>query len=549
MKRIIITLISAIAVFVATIVVTNLHIYRGAESAAEYLNNQSLDNFCDALESDILLTQRSVYNFLGFIFYDPAPEDSIPMTIDSKYTEYFKRYVYDYLEGFMRMNQYYQSAMFVVDSTICRKYFGKDHVFAPMINQGDTVHHDVSKHHDFTKSANYKRLKEIRRTFWSEPTAGSDVEGMVINMYVPLTIDNDQFFGAFIVSIDVKILDDILRNNLPYGEEHSQIMLLDERGDVFASYPSVLKREGDGKKYYTYERKTDYAAWTIRTVCEEEAVYKETGKFVWVIFFTSTIGMLLMFITCFVIFRQINRNMRQKAQAEEELKVAANLQMSILKPTTFRTGDIRIESFIRPAIQAGGDLYDYVQIGDKTLVIIGDVSGKGMPAALFMTQVVSLFRNVVRYTQSPEKIMDEINDSLAENNPTMTFCTAIIVCLNADNDGSMTLCNAGHTRPIIRHQATGGCHFAELHPNIPLGVMPGYKYQIDRPEYGNGDTIVMYTDGVTEAKNRTDELYEEKRLIEVAEKDCSVTGILSSVEAFAKHAAQSDDITIMTINS
>lgn len=541
MKRIFITLITTIAVFVATLIVTNIYTNKKAEKAAEQLNDIMLDRFCKELEGDILLTQRSAYNFLSFLFYSESTDKSDQLIINRDYLIFFKQYVYDYLEQFINLNQYYQSAMFVVDSTVCHDYFNMQHAFVPTIEHGDTERHELSGVYDFMKSEHYQKLKKSRKTFWAMPSNKSRVQGLFINIYVPLALDDNRFFGAFIISIGVDAVSEKLRYHLPYGEERSQMQLLDEHGKVFASYPKEPIQKDDDKEYCTYVRNTDYAPWTIKTTCLEDAVYQEAETTNWVITLTSIFGMFLMFFCCYIIFRQMSKNMRQKAAAEDELKLAANLQMSILKPTEYTVKDLHLDNFLKPAITAGGDLYDYIFKNGKLIFIIGDVSGKGMSAALFMTQVVSLFRNAVRYTQDPVGIMSQINDSISENNPSMTFCTAIIGCVHGD---SITLCNAGHTRPIIIPADSRKPEYKNLLPNIALGLFEGFNYRCDEIPFASQDTLILYTDGVTEAKDEKDKYFKEDSLIGILKDDNTISNIVKEIRLFTGKAPQSDDITI-----
>lgn len=539
MKRIIITLVCTVAVFVGTLLLTNMYINKMTEEVAEEENNMMLDSFCNDLEWDLKMTLKSTRNFLGFVFYSVSDDEYEPMVLDYKYLNHFKKYIFEYLEGFMRINKNYISATVVVDSAACSTYYGMDRAWAPMMYQGDTIQYDLTDYYDFAKSEHFATLKKDRRTFWAIPLKTSRVAEKLVSIYVPLVMEDGKYFGTCVVSRDIESIDSNLKYHLPYDEEGSQMMLIDENGTVFASYP---QKPLDGE--LIYERKTEYAPWTIKTICTKEAVYGYAYRISLIALFISLIGILLVSVCCVVVFRQISQNMRKKAIAEEELKVAANLQMSILKPADFSSSHVHIETFLHPAIQAGGDLYDYVEVGGKTLAIIGDVSGKGMPAALFMTQVVSLFRNATRYTQNPTEIMGQINDSLAENNPTMTFCTAIIACVDGQQ---LTLCNAGHTRPILVHGATRETEFVTLRPNLPLGLIQGYQFALDEITYDHDDTFIMYTDGVTEAQDRDNRLYGEERLMESVTKGHYVADVVASIKQFCQATAQSDDITIVAM--
>lgn len=547
MRRIVLTLISGVLVFVITLVLTDLFISRKAEQDADMLNEQILDRFCNLLDDDIIITKMSAFSFLAANFHDN--EDSLrthdtSLIVNSNSLPRIWNNAYFYLEEFLQISPYFESAMFVFDESICREFFGLDRAFAPAINQGDTTRHDFSKSHDFMSSANYKRLKEKRESFWSAPTSDSPVAGKMVSLYIPLTLSDGRFLGSFNLCISTNTLMEELRDNLPYGEEHSQMAVYDEHGTLYAACPSEFNTKDSGKRYHTYERKSQSAPWVIRTICETDAIYADAHKVTLFTTLISLVGMLLMFICCFIIFRQVSKDMRQKAAVEEELILAANVQMSILKPTEFRSEGVRLENFLRPAINAGGDLYDYSFKDGILTFIIGDVSGKGISAALFMTQVVSLFRNAVRYTLNPVEIMSQINESIAENNPTVTFCTAIV----GNYDGRrLTLCNAGHTSPVLKPYG-GEPDFLRLTPNLPLGVMPQFGFKDNEVVLSSRDTLLLYTDGVTEAKSKDDKFYGEERIIEVMSHDDSLSALLTSLEDFTRKATQSDDITVVRLS-
>jgi len=584
-KRIAIALILAVIVFVTTIMVSIMYISHKSLETADYLNTLALDDFQTELNSDIMLTELSARNFLTGIPSVSVGSDSTSIIIDEFKLSEFKELIHEVLPQFMKINKYYQESMFIIDSDICRKYFkGKSEHYTkglvPSVLQGDNTLHDLSGRFNFMESANYQKLKRDRKILWTTPQPTSPAEDRLLTLHVPISLSSGQFFGVFALSLDIKTINEKLKHYLPYGDEHSAIFIVDENNNIFSSYPEwimepdyqeairkstdLLKRhdrkiehdiyEFEGKELYVYQRDQLLLPWRIFTANHPEAIYHEAMHVIKALILSSITGMLFMLICCIVIFRQIRKNLRQKAAIEEELRMAAAVQTSMLKPSTYiltcHTSPITLHAFIQPAKETGGDLYDYIEKDGKLIFCIGDVSGKGMSAALFMTQVVSLFRNAVRYTTEPSEIVSQINNVLSDN-PEMTFCTFFVGLFCSDE---ISFCNAGHNPPVL---ITSGASYLKVRPNLAIGLMEGYPYRSETIPFLPGDKLVLYTDGVTEAKGRGCQRYGGERLLHVLDSlprnaDAGSglqinTSITKAIEQFVERTEQSDDITIVSI--
>ena len=255
-----------------------------------------------------------------------------------------------------------------------------------------------------------------------------------------------------------------------------------------------------------------------------------------------------------------------KKLMEKELQIASNIQKGILQaPSPAGVGaGTEVQATLVPMREVGGDLYDYYRKGDDFFFIIGDVSGKGISAALFMSATVNLFRSAVKRLQSPKAIMEEINGVLGEHNPSLTFVTAIIGRLHVPT-GQLTYCNAGHLPPIKVNgewlKVKGDrCEEVELIPNIPLGYEGKFQFVEQSILLGKGETLVLYTDGITEARNKNHEMMGMARWKEILVETFHKTSVhhetslqelqerlMAGVKAFIGTAEQSDDITLMTI--
>ena len=244
---------------------------------------------------------------------------------------------------------------------------------------------------------------------------------------------------------------------------------------------------------------------------------------------------------------------------EHEMQIAHDIQMGILKGDGVDglvdegISGLALEAKLIPMREVGGDLYDYHREGDRLWFIIGDVSGKGVPAAMFMSAAVNLFRAAGAHSDSPREIMEKMNAVLSENNPSLTFVTAFIGCLNIPT-GELLYCNAGHCVPL---RVSGlGVSGLDLVPNIPLGFDGKFRFVEQGVLLGQGDSIVLYTDGITEARNDSHQMLGMERWTKIVERvsglvDEGVSGLVESlladVKKFIGKAEQADDITLMTI--
>ena len=246
----------------------------------------------------------------------------------------------------------------------------------------------------------------------------------------------------------------------------------------------------------------------------------------------------------------------ERERIATELDVATRIQMSILAKNF--SVDERVDLFatMTPAKEVGGDLYDFYKLDENHLFItIGDVSGKGVPAALFMVAAITNLRNFIASLKNPDDLkgaIENTNDRLCNNNDGGLFATAFSGVLDLTT-GIFRYVNAGHNPPLIRRR---GKNFEELpmELNFVLGGWDDWQYVQQEIQLEPGDTIFLYTDGVTEATDSTGKLYSLKRLQEFLnerEKNSSAKKILDdiheSLQNFSVGAAQSDDITMLVV--
>jgi sigma-B regulation protein RsbU (phosphoserine phosphatase) len=211
-----------------------------------------------------------------------------------------------------------------------------------------------------------------------------------------------------------------------------------------------------------------------------------------------------------------------------------------------------LRALIEPAKEVGGDFYDFFPIdGDRLCFVIADVSGKGVPAALFMAVSMTLLKATARRGLPPEEILERVNDELSRDNQVNMFVTVFCGILDTGT-GEVVYANAGHNHPLLMG-TSGEAHYLKTVNGLALGVMEEAPYRRETLRLDPGDSLFLYTDGVTEAMNPADELFGDDRLrreldaLAGADPDSVTAGIMGRVKEFAAGAPQSDDITIMVV--
>ena len=257
-------------------------------------------------------------------------------------------------------------------------------------------------------------------------------------------------------------------------------------------------------------------------------------------------------------FNLMAGRIRLYAEKFAELDVAANIQKSMLPPMEPQPfadrKDFEIYASMHPAREVGGDFYDFFLIDNDTLaVVIADVSDKGIPAALFMAITKTLIKNYAQAGKAPWEVFETVNNMLCENNEANMFVTAFLGHLNLKT-GHLVYTNAGHNPPLLKRMG-GKYEFLDTEPSIVLaGFEKGISYNKEEIYLNAGDILYLYTDGVTEALNRKNEFFTDRRLYEKANqyKDKSVHElsalIKKEIDDFSDGAEQADDISMLALN-
>lgn len=399
------------------------------------------------------------------------------------------------------------------------------------------------------------------------------------------------------------ILNENIFSRYP-AEDDEEIAAIAERMTEGKSGTSRI--EFDGKDVLVVYEPIERSGWSIATLCSYESVMKRLGSATFAALCILAIGLvaLVFFIRITLVYamnplksltkaageisrgnlhadlpaaqsadeigrlteafaamqtslreqmKRLVETTREKERYESELNIARGIQMNLLphkfSPFAEYPG-LQINAMVSPAKEVGGDLYDFFFRNRRLYFAIGDVSGKGMPAALFMAVTRTLFRFVAETTDSPAEIACRLNNGILQNNDACMFVTLFTGVLNL-SDGTLRFCNAGHNPAVIisKSEAT----MIKEKENLPIGVMDDFEYEEETINLKRGDTFFLYTDGLTEAENPDKLLFGEERMLRVlsenSEKNTGeIIEIMSdSVKDFAGSAEQSDDLTMMAI--
>jgi sigma-B regulation protein RsbU (phosphoserine phosphatase) len=239
---------------------------------------------------------------------------------------------------------------------------------------------------------------------------------------------------------------------------------------------------------------------------------------------------------------------KHSERMEQELSVGHDIQMSMLPITFPEKPEFALHACLQPAREVGGDFYDFFFVDDdKICLVVGDVSGKGVPAALFMAVTKTMLKTQAADDPSPASIVTRVNDDLSADNPASMFVTLFIAIVDT-RTGEFCYTNAGHNPPYVLRGDTTEC-LNQRHGPV-LGAVEGVAFRESMGSLHKDDTLLVFTDGVTEAMNTDDQLYTEARLEDLIAgntdgPDSLTRRIIDDVEKYATGAEQADDITIL----
>ncbi|MDO5447302.1 MAG: SpoIIE family protein phosphatase [Prevotellaceae bacterium] len=441
---------------------------------------------------------------------------------------------------------------------------------------------------DYSHREWFKCAQESDDVYWSLPFCESNANKIVASFSLPLRDNNDKFIGVLALDFNLETLHDycsditnldsdvvtVLDHDFRYVSNPDTTLLLTSAfNDKSDLWQTALKRqmEGeesgivkglkDGREYALYFSKVERTGWVICVECPMSEIYSDVNELRTK---SAVIAMLSVLIValCFIfLYRRMRGAQLAKSSLEADMKVAEDLQMGMLpkkQPAFPERKDMDIYGFLQPAKMVGGDLYDYILRDDKLFFCIGDISGKGVPAAMFMSIVLSYFHNKSKKVDCASELVASLNDILATENSENMFGTFFLGILNLRN-GRLDFCNAGHDAPIMLRKTADG-YEAELLPgekNLVVGALEGIEFIEDYTTMRPGDSLFLFTDGVTEAENKNKDLFGVEATISSMKNIFSnngnataqekVTMMRNVLRGHTGGMAQSDDITMLLV--
>ena len=390
--------------------------------------------------------------------------------------------------------------------------------------------------------------------YWSEPYIGASTQTLIASHSIKIEDEQGRLIGVVGNDFSIEWIKDILRDIKPYDE--AVCLIHGTKGSLIASSDnSTLEKETHYKNDKLHWRVYSETMYPINM----QLMIAVPNHIIWQSIKGRSIITLCVLIIGIVVlvllFRRIEKNQKAYFQVENEhkliqneMQIAKNIQRGILVHDFIDDDALSLHATLVPMQSVGGDLYDFYRDGDYVTFIIGDVSGKGMPAAMFMSSTVTLFRATVKHHLSPHVIMEEINSTLSSNNSLMMFVTAFIGRLHLPT-GQLTYCNAGHLPPLL--VKNGQCRWLEMKEvNVILGLDGSYHFTEQSTTLERGEQIIVFTDGVTEAENTQKALLGFDHLLELlqtVQEPIDDRTIYDVVCRFSAGAEQSDDIAIMNV--
>ena len=427
---------------------------------------------------------------------------------------------------------------------VCSSRFSEDSIYTRNIGSAD---------HDYTQLEWYQNGFVHDSCWWCEPYLDdSGSETYVVSCSYPIYDPQGRVVAVVCVDLSLAYLKNLSENLKVYPGSYSAIR--SSKGKDIVAAPDTTA----GRKYNTFNEVSDATGWHIEIIIPEDVLFGDlnrTGKIVGLL---MLLGLGILIFIVWHSSRTSSRLMVSNAlnqRIESELEIAQTIQMAMLPkvfPPFADRLDINAYGMVKPAKEVGGDLYDFYVRHDKLFFCVGDVSGKGVPAALVMATTRSLFRSVTAHEERPAHIVAEMNETLTEANDQNMFITLFVGVLDLKND-MLYYCNAGHNAPISVQQSEVSIQPLPVDANLPLGIMAGFEYTEQQIPMHYNDLLFLYTDGLTEAENSAHDQFGETRMIDALQQLNNlpprfiVDGMRQEVERFVGNADQSDDLTMLVI--
>ena len=448
-----------------------------------------------------------------------------------EYTSMAVAYVPDY---FPKHGRYFE---------VCSSRISEDSVYTRQIG---------SAKHDYTQMEWYQNGFVHDSCWWCEPYMDdSGSETMVVSCSCPIRNKKGEVVAVVCIDMSLHFLQEKLPEYLQVYPNSYYAILSSTGSDIVRVMDTV-----PGRKYNKFDEEIDATGWHIEIVIPEDEMFADLNRIGRLVGLFMFLGLGLLLLILWYAGRNNKKLIDTTAQnerMENELYIANAIQSAMLPrvfPPFLDRLDLNVYGIVDPAKEVGGDLYDFYVRHDKLFFCVGDVSGKGVPAALVMAMTRSLFRSITSHEEDAAKIMKLMNNAISDQNEQNMFITLFLGVLDIKT-GVVDYCNAGHNAPMFKTSA--GWHKANVDANLPLGVMSGYEFKSQQISIQPNDTVLLYTDGLTEAENQLHEQFGEERTLNLlsslrnSRPRYIVEQMKAEVENFVNGAEQSDDLTMLAI--
>ena len=450
------------------------------------------------------------------------------------------------------------------------KYF-EPYTFHKFPENPDSLESIIINDHDYTSNEIYIKSIDTDSALWSDPYFGKTSGLNIISYSQPFHDKEGKFAGFILADVRIEWINGIMKNALPYPSAFSII------AEPISKKLFISSAESDEQlltdKIINNLKPNMSGSFTIESASSSSrmVVYAPISSTNWSMAIsianrdllgdlrTTTVilvllNALILLLLGLILNRGVKSARRRRLDREHaqiirnELKIANKIQTHLLPKEFPVRDDVDIYGLVTPAKEVGGDLFDYRIRDEKLFFCVGDVSGKGTPASLLMSVTISYFRAIISRESRPAKIMEWINSMAVRGNEEYMFVTLFIGVLDLPT-GRLRYCNAGHDAPLIIDE---NVVTLDVEANLPVGVLENFKYVEQQTTIPSSATILLYTDGVTEAVNATNNLYG----IDLLKRICSnastpkelVDNIGNDIRQFANGTEQSDDITMLAIH-
>ncbi len=436
---------------------------------------------------------------------------------------------------------------------------------------------------DYRHKEWYAKAFALDAPYWSLPFRESNMGHVVTCFSLPLHDRQGHKVGVLAIDINTEAFRQKCNEIMPFA--NAEVTLVD-REFRYISHPDTalllcnvtdynanqwnvtnkktMTSEGKGRvdvgkgrgKAFFYFDTIDRTGWIIGIQCPKTEVYSIVNAMRRNTTLIAIISVVVMIFSFVYLFRRLQKVSNFKATIDKELKIASDIQMSMTPKDLSSASDsdnMNVYGLLHPARDVGGDLYDYFLKNNCLYFCIGDVSGKGIPASLFMSATHYLFRSMAESFDDVAYSVAAMNRSLSVNNERLMFVTFFFGRLNLLT-GKLDYCNAGHNAPIlISKNNENKARFINADAGIALGVWEEFNFSSQSLQMQDGDSLLLYTDGVTEAMNvKNEELGNDETLACVAQHtgetpSSIVNALLERIHKHTVNAVQSDDITMLCI--